>query len=72
MGPLAPLHYLCSYLTKYVVVIRRKIPPKQNLTKDELSSLKKIKGNKKIIILRVDKGNAMVVMDKEEYSCKKL
>jgi hypothetical protein len=38
-----------------------------NLTKMELKSLKLLKRNEDIMILRADKGNCTVVMDKSDY-----
>lgn len=42
-------------------------PPMNNLTRDEMGAVKTLKNNKNIIILRADKGNATVVMNKKEY-----
>ena len=41
--------------------------PKPNLTKQERRGLAQLKKDKDKLILTVDKGEAMVVMDKEEY-----
>ena len=38
-----------------------------NLSSEELSSLKTLMRNKNIVIQKVDKGNTVVIMDKEKY-----
>ena len=42
-------------------------PPKLNITKKEQKPLVELRRDKKRIILIVDKGVSMVVMDKEDY-----
>lgn len=44
--------------------------PDDNLTKDEKKALRSLKDDNNIIILRADKGNATVVMDRTEYETK--
>ena len=44
-------------------------PPKPNVTIEELAAIKNLKRDN-IIILPADKGNATVVMNKEEYTIK--
>ncbi|CAF3386823.1 unnamed protein product [Rotaria sp. Silwood2] len=38
-----------------------------NLSDDELKSLKSLKSNKNIVIAKADKGNSIVILDKESY-----
>ena len=38
-----------------------------NLSSEELSALKILMRNKNIVILKADKGNTVVIMDKEKY-----
>ena len=45
-------------------------PPKPNISKTERQALKSLQDDNSIIILPADKGNATVVMDREEYSNK--
>ena len=42
-------------------------PPKPNITKEEHKALKELKEDKESMVLTVDKGVAMVVMDRKEY-----
>ncbi|KAK3735298.1 hypothetical protein QZH41_000232 [Actinostola sp. cb2023] len=44
--------------------------PANNLTKDEKSAIRTLRDDKDIIILKADKGNATVVMDRTEYDNK--
>ena len=44
--------------------------PKSNMTKDEKLALKKLAEDKDIVILPVDKGNATVVLNKEDHNQK--
>ena len=39
-----------------------------NVTKDELACLKKLSLNKNIVIQKSDKGNAIVILDKDDYT----
>ena len=43
-------------------------PPKPNISKTKRQALKSLQHNNSIIILPADKGNAIVVMDRVEYS----
>ena len=45
-------------------------PPKPNLTHEEREAIKELKKDNTIVILPADKGNATVVMDREEYNNK--
>ena len=42
-------------------------PPKPNITKEEAKAIQELKRDKERVILTVNKGVSMVVMDKEEY-----
>ena len=48
-------------------LLRRAQVPKSNLTKEESIGLAQLKKDKDRVVLTVDKGVAMVVMDKEDY-----
>ena len=45
-------------------------PPKSNVTRKERESLKQLKNDDSIIILKADKGNCTVVLDSDEYCSK--
>ena len=47
-------------------------PPTPNLTEEEFKALKQLQQDKTITILKSDKGNATVVMDKNDYEEKML
>ena len=49
------------------MVLFRAIPPKSNLSRKESLALKTLRDNKDIMILPADKGNATVLMKKEDY-----
>ena len=48
-------------------IFRQSHHPKHNLSKDELKMFKQLKTDKDHIILTIDKGVALVVMDKQDY-----
>ena len=48
-------------------VLRGFQPPKSNLSKAEVQALRELKGNKDMLVFTVDKGVAMVIMDRQEY-----
>ena len=50
--------------------IKKIQPPKYNLTKEEHKALEELKKDKTRMILTVDKGVSIVVIDKEEYTRK--
>ena len=52
------------------VLLRKSKAPKSNIKKEEGIGLAQLKKDKDRVILTVDKGVAMVVMDKEEYVSK--
>ena len=49
-------------------VLRHSHPPRPNLSKEEWKALKQLKTDKECIILTADKGVALVVMDRQEYT----
>ncbi|XP_046397983.1 uncharacterized protein LOC124164734 [Ischnura elegans] len=51
-------------------VLRNAKPPKPNMTAGERTALKALRENQDILILPADKGNATVLMKKEEYQKK--
>lgn len=53
-------------------ILRKARPPKPNTTSEERQALKNLRGNKSIIIVQADKGNATVVMDADDYEQKAL
>ena len=58
---------LRSYIN---ALLRRSKAPNSNITKEERIGLAQLKKDRDSVILTVDKGVAMVVMDKEEYVSK--
>ena len=44
--------------------------PKSNLSKEQREALRKLREDDSIVILPADKGNALVVMNKEDYASK--
>ncbi|GLV46112.1 hypothetical protein CBL_07179 [Carabus blaptoides fortunei] len=51
-------------------VLRRAKPPKNNISKEEYTALKKLRDNQNIIVLPADKGNATVVVNSADYTNK--
>ncbi len=49
-------------------VLLNRGPHPFNLPKDEFLALKALKGDESITIFRADKGNATVVMNKDDYT----
>lgn len=49
---------------------KQKYSPTRNLTKTEVNVIKKLKDEESIIITKADKGNVVVVMDRETYNNK--
>ena len=45
-------------------------PPKRNIDKAEEQALKELKEDKDIVILKADKGNCTVIMDRPDYDQK--
>ena len=52
------------------MILREGKMPKQNITKSEATAIKKLKTNKELMIMKADKGNAMVVMNTIDYEAK--
>ncbi|XP_046409097.1 uncharacterized protein LOC124173978 [Ischnura elegans] len=50
-----------------VMTLKRAVPPKPNLTREERNALHAIRRDPKIVVLPADKGNATVLMPTEEY-----
>ena len=48
-------------------LLRRTQTPRSSLSKEERKALTELKKNKDRMVLTMDKGVAMVVLDKEEY-----
>ena len=51
-------------------ILRHAKPPKDNLTKEQRRALKELRGLEDEVILPADKGNATVVMTREDYNTK--
>ena len=49
---------------------RARVPPHRNITKAELRALKSLKDDHEHVIMKADKGNCFVVMDKLDYDTK--
>ena len=47
--------------------LRHSHPPKPNLRKEEMKTLKQLKTHKDHMVLTADKGVAMVVLDRQKY-----
>ncbi|GJQ81343.1 hypothetical protein Trydic_g20555 [Trypoxylus dichotomus] len=45
-------------------------PPARNITKEERKALEDIRRNQNLIVVRADKGNAIVVTDRQDYNMK--
>jgi hypothetical protein len=53
-------------------ILRRSNPPKPNLTKEQFTSIHSLNDNPSILILKVDKGNATIIMNTVDYDAKML
>jgi hypothetical protein len=42
--------------------------PRSNISKEEHQALKNLRSNAKLVILRVDKGGATVIMNHDDYN----
>ena len=51
-------------------ILKQPRKPKTNLTKEEFKAIKELKSDRECIILTADKGVALVVMDKKDYTRK--
>ena len=54
------------------VVLRKAKPPRKNLNNEEFSALKSLNQNEDIVVLKVDKGGATVILNKDDYHKKML
>jgi hypothetical protein len=63
---------LCRKLNNYSEIFIRAVKNKKirNISDDEFNAIKSLKNNNNIIICRADKGNAIVVLDKNDYISK--
>lgn len=55
-----------------MVVLRKTKPPGNNISKLEFDALKSLNDNNNIIVLKVDKGGVVVILDKDDYRRKML
>lgn len=55
---------------EFSLIMRKAKTPKSNLSKEEERAFKSLWNNDKILVLKVDKGGATVILDKEYYVCK--
>ena len=55
---------------KVAGVLKTARPPKRNIDKEEEQALKELKKAKDIMILKADKGNCTVIMDRPDYDQK--
>ena len=51
-------------------VLKQARPPKCNISKEEWRAIKELRADKELLILTADKGVALVVMDKKDYTQK--
>ena len=56
-----------EHRTEVNILLQRPKPPKSNITKKEKKALKELREDQDRIVLTVDKGVTMVVMDRKEY-----
>ena len=56
--------------SKIAGVVKTARLPKRNINKEEKQALKELKGDKDIVILKADKGNCTVIMDRPDYDQK--
>ena len=54
----------------WVGLLKTARPPKRNIDKEEEKPLKELKEDKNIVILKADKGNCTVIMDRPDYDQK--
>lgn len=52
----------------YSALRQSKPPRERNLTREEQEALRELKSNENIVVVRADKGNCTVVMNKRDYS----
>ena len=49
------------------VILRKAKPPRRNLNLEQLKAIKSLRNNNDIVILKADKGDAIVIMNYEDY-----
>lgn len=52
------------------LIMRKAKTPKRNLSKEEQKAFNSLRSNDKVVVLKADKGGAVVILDKEDYVCK--
>ena len=52
------------------MILRKGKPQKQNITNNEAETIKNLKNNKELMIMKEDKGNEMVVINSTDYEAK--
>jgi hypothetical protein len=52
------------------VILRKSKPPRSNISREERQALRNLCNNTNLVILRADKGGAMVIMNQEDYNKK--
>jgi len=50
-----------------VVVLRKANPLRRNISKAKFEALKSMNHNKDIVVLKADKGGAVVILNKDDY-----
>lgn len=68
-------HNLPSHITEEIQqdcgrILHRAKLPSPNVSKDEFQAIKHLNDNSHVLILKVDKGNAMVIMETNDYDAK--
>ncbi|CAF3362230.1 unnamed protein product [Rotaria sp. Silwood2] len=60
---------LCRKLNNYSEIFIKSVKKKRirNISDEEFNAIKSLKNNKNIIICRADKGNSIVILNKEDY-----
>ena len=56
--------------TRIVSLLRKAQPPPSNITREEGQAIRTLKNDPELIILPADKGNATVILDRDEYGKK--
>lgn len=54
----------------FAKILRNSKPPSNNILKEEKTTLNNLKNNKDITILKGDKGNATIIMNRSNYDSK--
>ena len=56
--------------SKVTEILKKAQPPKKNISKQEIVALKELKENSSLFILKADKGNSTVILDRDDYDLK--